>query len=248
MADEIREILEDNDLETVPTRADIYAPHLSLEEIAFETVEDLQTWREDGRAIAKEALQSDFMIWITGNHLGALPIYESVSELSEDSLIVQWDAHLDIHHFDNCTEDLSHGNFLLHAEHLPNLVNVGHRELLLLDDYIAETFDDAFSALEVTGKPKRVAKQLRKRMQQSDSVYLDIDCDCFDPTYFPAVKNPVPFGLSPMQVVRMMEEIWSGNIRGLILSEFLPDRDENDRCLATIIWLIEHLLLKTFEA
>ena len=53
-------------------------------------------------------------------------------KLGESVLIVQLDAHLDIHHFRDCTAELSHGNFLLHVEgRLPPLVNAGHRDQLL---------------------------------------------------------------------------------------------------------------------
>jgi len=46
-------------------------------------------------------------------------------------------AHLDIYNLSDCTPELSHGNFLLHcADPLPPLVNIGHRELLLPDEYV----------------------------------------------------------------------------------------------------------------
>ena len=57
-----------------------------------------------------------------GNHLSVLPVLE---ELGRDTLVVQFDAHLDIYHLSDCTTEPSHGNFLLHAEgELPALVVV----------------------------------------------------------------------------------------------------------------------------
>ena len=45
--------------------------------------------------------------------------------------------------------------------------------------------------------------------EAAERVLLDIDCDVFDPVYFPAVTNPVPFGLSPTLLLRFIEAAWS---------------------------------------
>jgi hypothetical protein len=36
-------------------------------------------------------------------------------------------------------------------------------------------------------------------------------------------------------------------VAGVILSEFDPGRDRNDQSLATLIWLLERLLLRRYE-
>jgi arginase family enzyme len=79
-------------------------------------------------------------------------------------------------------------------------------------------------------------------------VFLDVDCDVFDPAYFPAVTQPVPFGLSPPLVLRLIDAAWGPNVAGVMLSEFDPGRDRNDQSLATAVWLLEYLLLRRYEA
>ena len=50
-----------------------------------------------------------------------LPVFE---ELGPDTLVIQFDAHLDCYALHDTTEELCHGNFLLHAEGpLPKIVN-----------------------------------------------------------------------------------------------------------------------------
>ena len=67
------------------------------------TLDDLALWRERGRGIARSALKrGDFLLWASGNHLGILPVYD---ELTEKDCVLQFDAHLDIHHFSDCTEE-----------------------------------------------------------------------------------------------------------------------------------------------
>ncbi|MBI1914970.1 MAG: arginase family protein [Planctomycetes bacterium] len=254
LADELLEVLADNRRETVATRAAAYTPHVRIRQFTFDTLDKYQSWRRDGRKAVRQALRrGDFLIWVAGNHLGALPVYDELAGLArspaEAPLVVQFDAHLDVHHFADCTRELSHGNFLLHcAGPLPPLVNVGHRELLLPDDYVRRFYRAAFpaSALAVDAEPAR--KYIAEACAAAPRIVLDIDCDVFDPTFFPAVSQPVPFGLSPQQVLAFVQAAWSERVAGVLLSEFDPSRDQHDRSLATLVWLLEYLLLARYES
>jgi agmatinase len=249
LADELREILADNRRERVPTRARCYTDQVRLREFHFETLNDYMDWRRRGRQAVRQVLkQGDFLFWITGNHLGALPVYDELAGSEDSTLVVQLDAHLDIHHFRDCTTELSHGNFLLHCEGtLPPLINLGHRDLLLTSDYIEQYYRRTFSAAELTIDAQPAFEELRRESRKARRVFLDVDCDVLDPACFPAVTQPVPFGLSPSLLLRLLEAIWSPNVAGLLLSEFDPGRDRNDQSLAMLVWLIEYLLLRRYE-
>ena len=79
-------------------------------------------------------------------------------------------------------------------------------------------------------------------------VFIDLDCDVLDRAYFPAVSHPVPFGLSPHLVLRLLDAVWSARVVGMAVSEFDPARDTGDHSLATMMWLLEYLLLRRYEA
>ena len=249
LADELREMIADNRRETVATRARCYAEQLRLREHSFETLTDYADWRTKARQTIRQIQKSDaFLLWIAGNHLGALPLYDELAGHGDSTLVVQFDAHLDIHHFADCTSEPSHGNFLLHCDGpLPPLVNLGHRELLLTPEYIAAHFRRTFSAAELALEPQPAFDYLRQAVAAAERVFFDIDCDVFDPVYFPAVAQPVPFGLQPLLFLRLLEAAWTTKLRGVMLSEFEPGRDQNDRSLATLVWLIEYILLKRYE-
>jgi arginase family enzyme len=248
LGDELDEILADNRRESVPTRARAYNKHVQIQRFTFETPAACAAWRADGRKAARQVLRrGDFLLWIAGNHLGALPVYDELAAAA-DTLVVQFDAHLDIHQFDDCTKELSHGNFLLHgAGTLPRLINVGHRELLLTENDVAKSFARTFAASNLAVDEAKVCDELASVAAGATRLFLDIDCDVFDPAYFPAVSQPVPFGIAPRQLLRLIEAVGASELAGVMISEFDPGRDRDDRSLATLVWLIEYLLLRKYE-
>lgn len=249
LADAVREMLADNRRERLPTRSQSYSSDVRIREVEFKTIADYDDWRKQGRQIIRRALaNNEFILWITGNHLGTLPLYDELAEADDEPLVVQFDAHLDIYNLSDCTNELSHGNFLLScAGPLPELINCGHRELVLKPDYIARYYRTVFSAAELAIDPEPALRRLKQAGQSGRRVVIDLDCDVFDPAFFPAVAQPLPFGLSPRFVLRLMDAIWSERVCGLSISEFCPARDREDRSLATLLWLVEYLLLRRYE-
>jgi arginase family enzyme len=248
LADAFREMLADNRRERVPTRARAYQRRVRQQEFTFETMTAYRDWRDTARQAVRQAFQQgEFLFWVTGNHLGVLPVYDELA--NSDTLVIQFDAHLDIYNLTDCTEELSHGNFLLHcAGRLPPLVNVGHRELLLRPEYIQHYYRATFAASDLAIDPEPTLQWLRRASQTAGRIFLDLDCDVLDPTFFPAVTQPLPFGLSPPQLLRFLDAVWSERVMGIALSEFDPGRDRQDQGLATLVWLLEYLLLKRHES
>ena len=243
LGDAVREIIDDTAEETRPTRADVLRGQLKVREEAFETLEQIRDWRARGRRLAKQSLKAgDFLLWLAGNHLAVLPVLE---ELGPDTLVVQFDAHLDIHDFHDTTKELSHGNFLKHAEQpLPRLVNLGHRDLLLPAKEIAAAFEAAYSAEEIASHSERVLKELRAKAKAAKRTWIDLDCDAFDPAFLPGVQHAVPFGLSPSLFLVLLDAVWSDKVVGVSISEFDPGRDVRDASLNLLGWFIERLLLR----
>lgn len=246
LGDAVREVLDDADEETKPTRADAYRGKVEVREAAFDTPDQIRDWRSTGKKLADEALDAgEFVVWLAGNHLAALPVFE---QLGPDTLVVQFDAHLDINDFHDTTEELCHGNFLrLAGVSLPKIVNVGHRDLLLPAKSIRGTFAAAFSAEEVAADPTRVAKELLKLAGRAKRIWIDLDCDAIDPAHLPAVQCPLPFGLLPQTLLMLLNAIWNEKVVGISISEFDPGRDMKDASLNLIGWFLEWLLLKKAE-
>jgi agmatinase len=248
LADLVREMLADNRREKIATRARAYTSKVRVVEFELDTQARYQTWRADARAAVRAAWKRrDFLLWVAGNHLGVLPVYDELA--GRDVVVIQLDAHLDIYNLADCTTELSHGNFLLHVEGpLPPLINIGHRELLLRAEYITRYYRQTFAAAELALDPGPALAAVREACAAADAVFLDLDCDVFDPAYFPAVAHPLPFGISPQLFLRFLDAAWSPKVLGCAISEFDPARDRCDQCLGTLAWLVEYLLLKRHES
>ena len=249
LADAFEEMLADNRREKGATRARAYAGKVRFEEITFDTLADYSDWQSQASTHIRRALQKkEFLLWVTGNHLGALPFYQEIARTGKSALVLQLDAHLDIYNLSDCATELTHGNFLMRGgEPLPRIVNVGHRELLLMPEHIRKYYEATFSAADVAIDSPRVLGRLRNLLEGVERVFVDIDCDAFDPAFFPAVKEARPFGLQPQILLQLLDTIGAKRLAGLAISEFDPARDRDDHCLATLMWLIEYVLLLKSE-
>jgi hypothetical protein len=80
---------------------------------------------------------AEFLMSVTGNHLGVLPVYDALAALWDRPLVVRSDPHRDILNLADCTTELSHGNLLLTGTGaLAPLISLRHCELLLRFQYI----------------------------------------------------------------------------------------------------------------
>ena len=110
------------------------------------------------------------------------------------------------------------------------------------------TYHETFPAADLAVDPAPALERLRRAVGAAERVFLDLDCDVFDPAYFPAVAEPVPFGLAPPLFLRLLDAVWSPKVAGVFVSEFDPARDRDDRGLALLMWLLEYLLLRRYES
>ncbi len=246
LGDAIREVLDDTEQESRPCRADCLRDQIQIEEFSFETMEQVRSWRKSGRQAARQPLKKgEFLLWLGGNHLSVLPVLE---ELGRDTLVIQFDAHLDVYAFHDTTTELSHGNFLTHFETpRPRLINVGHSDLFLTPKEIAETFEAVHPAEKVALDLEQVAAELAVRAKAARRVWIDIDCDAIDAAAMPAVQLPMPFGLPPHALLKLLDAAWAGKVIGLSVSEFDPGRDVRDAGLNLLGWLLEFVLLRVHE-
>jgi arginase family enzyme len=243
LIDVVREIEDDSQLELRPIRTHSILPGLTFDERAFETIDDVTNWRAIGQEAIGEAMQAaDFTLWLGGNHLSVLPVYET---LTRNDLVIQLDAHLDTFDLFDTQDHLSHGNFLRFVKSAVPVVNLGHRDLIQRTQAYRAHVKLAFPAWELKNE---LPIAIRKCMKQAKRIWIDIDVDVIDPTFCPAVHQPSPFGLLPVQLLSLVDTVLDSNkVVGCSLSEFDPGRDGNDLSLRLLGSFVERLLLNVAE-
>lgn len=247
LGDVLREALDDSDAETRAVRPHKYSRQLRIEEYPFATLPQLAAWRETGQAAIGEALaDGEFTLWLAGNHLGVLPVYDAFAALGRGHVVIQLDAHLDCYDLADTTPELSHGNFLRHVAPKPSVVNVGHRDLFLTPRDIKPYYTAVYAADQAASDFPAVLAAVRKHTARAKRIWLDLDVDAIDPAYAPAVHQPQPFGLTPPQLLAIVETLGIDRLTGVSVSEFDPGRDRGDATLQLLAWLLEWLLIRRY--
>lgn len=224
LADAFQEMLDDNRRERIATRARAYQNRVRVQSFAFPKLSSYEGWKGRARQVIRRAFKrGEFLLWITGNHLGVMPMYEELGNQGKrptNTVVIQFDAHLDVYNLSDCTAELSHGNFLLHSqEPLPTIVNAGARELLLRPDHVGKYYQQVIPAADLATDLPSAEQQIHQAVAGADRVFIDLDCDVLDPAYFPAVSHPLPFGLSPAILLRLVQAAWSERVIGVAVSE-----------------------------
>lgn len=243
LIDVVREIEDDSRLELRPIRSHSILPGLTFDERVFETIDDVTNWQAIGREAIDDAMHAaDFTLWLGGNHLSVLPVYEA---LTRNDLVIQFDAHLDTFDLFDTSDHLSHGNFLRFVKSAVPVVNLGHRDLIQRPSAYRAYIRSAFPAWELKNE---LPNEIRKSMKQAKRIWIDIDVDAIDPTYCPAVHQRSAFGLMPLQLLSLVDAVLdSKKVVGCSLSEFDPGRDVNELSLQLLGSFVERLLLNIAE-
>ncbi len=141
--------------------------------------------------------------------------------------VIGIDAHLDFR--DSYLDDKwSHA---CSARRIADHVGVEHVVYVGVRSYSREEREDLerlgltyVSVYDVHERGIGAAAERALKAIHRDKIYLTIDIDGVDPAYAPAVGNPEPFGLFPLQVKKLIG-ILAPNLVGMDLNEVSPAWD-----------------------
>lgn len=150
-----------------------------------------------------------------------------INAFPRDIAVLSLDAHMDFRQqYKN--DEYNHACVIRRiADYLPieNIVVLGIRssEKEEYDQALQHNlfFRDAFKI----GKDgiEKIIKETKMRLK-GKSIYLTIDIDVIDPAYTPGTSTPEPFGLSPYEVVKIIDA-FAPQIIGCDLVEVCPPYD-----------------------
>ena len=150
-----------------------------------------------------------------------------VRAFPKDVGVIGIDAHLDFR--DSYLEDRwSHA---CSARRIADHVGVEHVVYMGVRSYSKEEREDLerlgltyVSGFEVHERGIAAAAERALKAVNRDRIYLTIDIDGVDPAYAPAVGNPEPFGLAPLQVKKLID-LLAPHLIGMDLNEVSPTWD-----------------------
>lgn len=177
----------------------------------------------------------NFLLTIGGDHSISIPIFNLLSKLSKSSIgIIYVDAHTDL-------SDTFDGSPFSHACPLrrafdnqnirpENVVLVGTRSfeidpLRFIEKHNIKTYKP--DEMQEKGM-KDTAREVVKRLEKIDNIYLSIDIDVLDPAYAPGTGIPEAGGISTLDLVTFIRGLDRLNIVAADIVEVSPPLDISD--------------------
>jgi agmatinase len=180
-------------------------------------------------AVSRYLKDNKLVVTLGGEHSIAIGIIESYARHYKNLSVLHLDAHAD-------SRDTYEGSRYNHAcviararEYTSNIVSVGIRSM---DFFERSGFDrkKMFFAHEIHDSDKWISKAVSRL---TDTVYVTIDLDVFDPGIMPSTGTPEPGGLGWYQVLKLLSSVArSKRIVGFDVVELCPSNSKAPDFLA----------------
>jgi agmatinase len=144
------------------------------------------------------------VIILGGEHTTTLGV---VRGLGEDVGIIDFDAHMDLIS-GYLEQQLSHATFMKKIlEEGSEILQIGIRAISREEYKFASQKNwNYVTSLEIQKEGiKKAVDKIKEFQSEKDRIYLTIDMDVLDPAYAPSVGNPEPGGLTPSQLIDLLE-------------------------------------------
>jgi agmatinase len=164
--------------------------------------------------------QNKFPVVLGGEHSVSIGAIEAMGQRYKNLAVLQLDAHADLRDtYEGSTH--SHACVMARAKEHASIVQVGIRSM---DAAEKKTMDSrrVFFAHDICGRPDR---QWIDRVISllTDTVYLTIDLDAFDPSIVPATGTPEPGGMNWYEAIDLIAAVCRHkNLVGFDIVELCP--------------------------
>lgn len=180
-------------------------------------------------AVSRYLKDNKLVVTLGGEHSVSIGVIRAYAERYKDLSVLHLDAHAD-------SRDSYEGSRYNHAcviarvrEFTNNIVSVGIRSMDT-SECLAINRERMFFAHEIHDSDKWMPNAVRLL---TDTVYITIDLDVFDPGIMPSTGTPEPGGLSWYQVMRLLYSVSkSKRIVGFDIVELCPSNSKAPDFLA----------------
>ena len=212
------EASENMELYDIETDSEVYKQGIYLSQPVTESSSP-ETMVEAVTEKVKSYLnRNKFVTLFGGEHSISIGAIRAFSRHYENLTVVQIDAHADLRESYEGSK-CNHACALYEANQTTNLIQVGIRSMDHSEKSVMN-YDNVFFAHEIESDDYWI-EQAVERM--TDTVYITIDLDGFDPSLFPATGTPEPGGLFWYETLRFLREVFKEkNVVGFDLVELCP--------------------------
>jgi agmatinase len=215
-------------IETYSLRTGLDAKDLKICDVGdLHVLGDVEKTLERVRLVLGEIVKAQkFPVILGGEHTIT---YGAIKAFEGDVGILSFDAHMDL-------RDEFLGSKLSHATLMRRLsekikpdhdVEVGVRAFGRDEFQFAKERGIKFFTgknIRLAGR-KELVKKIDKALSDFETIYLTLDMDVVDPSYAPAVGNPVPEGITPSTLLDILHDVCDQRVIALDLVEVSPHYD-----------------------
>ena len=178
-------------------------------------------------------------LMIGGEHLVSLGSVRAVAKLYPDLHIIHFDAHADLRD-DYLGEKLSHASVMRRCHEIVGDDKIYQFGIRSGDrDEFAWAKEHVFTQKFNLYRLNSVVELLKEK-----PVYLTIDLDVLDPSVFPGTGTPEAGGVTFMELIRALNQVFKLNIVAMDMNELSPVYDQSGASTALACKLLRELLLQ----
>jgi agmatinase len=228
------ELLSDANNLYTETRVDLGAPGRLVDHGDIDFPQDRDAWDVIETRVSEILDEGRPLICLGGDHAISHPIVKAVRRRHSKLTLLHFDAHPDIYH------DFQ-GNPRSHASPFARIMEQGLADRLIQVG-IRTTTAHQREQMQRFGVEAIEASSFRDevRLEFSTPVYISLDIDGIDPAYAPGVSHRESGGLSPRQVIRIIQAIRRPIVAADIV-EYNPRRDIADMTASVASKLLKEI-------
>lgn len=181
-----------------------------------------------------------FPVFIGGDHSISAPLIKAACDSRGPLTVIHLDAHTDRAEWDEAGSH-HHGNVMTRVLRENSSVKIFQYGLR---GFIGEASPDSRCQMV---PQRRIEDNLRyvlsREIPRGRQCYLSIDVDVLDPSIAPATGTPVPMGMQPRAMLKLIDAIAQRNtIVGLDFVELSPDSDRDGRTTSLVFHLLSAIM------
>ncbi|MHA2059331.1 MAG: agmatinase [Candidatus Ranarchaeia archaeon] len=190
----------------------------------------------------------EFACFLGGDHSITPPLVEQTSKKHTNLGLVYFDAHLDFYE-EYKGSRLSHActmHRIIETGSIPpeNILIIGCRSLP--DDHLKQTTDLGMGLItteDIDRLPQeKILSKVKKHLPNKvENMYVSLDLDVFDPAFAPGVGNPEPGGMTPGEVIRILQDI-KKPLGAFDIVELTPPYDKSDLTAILAVKMFKELV------